>query len=178
MSHQEWEKSPFGCRLRVIIHRLRRNSPASLDWEIERGFLLTVLDENLFELILRPRDSTKSPTTLPLLDEAPALGVDRFLIWQKAPRDEEGWEAFSSQLRARTGLTAGLILSSDVEHTKALRSYRRRRAIWHGIDTPVLQIFQNTPTASFFTVEKNLFFLGRIGRRLNRLAGLRRLLPW
>ena len=50
--------------------------------------------------------------------------------------------------------------------------------MWAKLEQPVLQVFQNIPEADYFSVEKSLFQLGRVGRRLLRLGKYRRLLPW
>lgn len=180
MSHQEWGKCPFGCRLKLIVHRLRRDSSEQpFDWEIERGFHLTVVKENIFELHLRPRSQTEGQDTLALLNPGQDIpGADRFLIWQKSSLDNSGWQDFTSHLGADSGFTAGLILSSMTEYSGTLRSYFGRRATWKGVDCSVFHLFADFPPSSFFTVEKNLFFLGRAGRRAHRLARLRRFLPW
>lgn len=171
----ELERGPFGQRLSLLVHRLPRSTPRELDWELERGFHLQILAESLFELNLRPRGAS-SATSLPLLEPA-ATGVSKLLIWQRSPRDED-WPAFTSYLTAGTPWQGALILSRSDERGSALSSLLARRTHSKGAPCAVLQVFQDSPPATFFTVEKNLFVLGRVGRRLERYAALRRLLPW
>ena len=171
----ELERGPFGQRLSLLVHRLPRATPSPLDWELERGFHLQILSESLFALSLRPREATTA-TTLPLL-EPEAAGVSRLLIWHRGPEDEE-WEAFASHLRSEVEWQGALILSHSDERGQAWTRLGRRRVHSQGALCPVVQVFQDAPPVTFFSVEKNLFVLGRVARRLDRYARLRRLLPW
>jgi hypothetical protein len=172
----ELERGPFGRRLSLLVHRLPRKADGDWDWEIERGFHLEVLGESFFELNLRPRTHSASEVTLPILQSS-AAGVSKLLVWQKRLQDEQGWAEFAEALSQKPW-RAGLILCNSAERRSAMSSYFSRRAYWAGLSFPVVQIFQDSPTATFFTVEKNLFALGRIGRRMERYAGWRRWLPW
>lgn len=170
------ESSPFGRKLSLLIHRLPRpSSDSDWDWELERGFHLQVLSEDLFALSLRPREDSERPS-LPLLMDASQSASGRLLVWQKAAK-AENWDAFSAALSSRSW-QAGLILSANHERGQALSSYLRRRSCWKGLSCPVIEVFQDSPPATFFTVEKNLFVLGRVGRRMRRYARLRGWLPW
>lgn len=175
MSGDELERGPFGQRLHLLIHRMPRTGPTDLDWELERGFHLQVLAESMFELNLR-RAGGPAETALPLKGEAGA-GLDKLLVWQKAPADSD-WEAFGRLLKGGKPWQAALILSPSAQRGTALSSYLKPRAHTRGASCPVVEIFQDSPAASFFTVEKNLFVLGRVGRRLQRYASARRWLPW
>jgi hypothetical protein len=172
---QAWERGPFGQRLSILLHRLPRAITAPLDWELERGFHLRLLSDALFELSLRPRGPTDS-ATLPLL-KPDVSGVCRLLIWHKDPQDER-WQAFSEQLTSPTAWQGALILSPSQQRRTAWASWARRRRASVGAACPVVELFQDSPPATFFTVEKNLFVLGRVGRRVERYARFRRLWPW
>ena len=173
MSGEELERGPFGQRLSLLVHRFPRVAASTLDWELERGFHLQVLAESMFELNLRRAGAVSTP--LPLLG-GPAE-VDRLLVWQKSPKDGD-WQSFSTLLRSGQPWQAALILSPIAQRGSALSSYFSPRTHTAGAPCPVVEVFQETPAAAFFTVEKNLFALGRVGRRLQRYAGMRRLLPW
>lgn len=175
MAGDELERGPFGQRLRLLIHRMPRRESADLDWELERGFHLQVLADSIFELNLR-RSGAPADIALPLTGAA-SDGLDTLLIWQKSPADND-WEGFSRWLRGGKPWRAALILSPSSQHGAALSSYLGPRSHTKGAPCPVVEVFQDSPPASFFTVEKNLFVLGRVGRRLQRYAGLRRWLPW
>lgn len=174
MSRDDLERGPFGQSLSLLLHKLPRGA-GPFDWELERGFHLAILSEDLFELNLRPRGLSAETAALPW-DAGP--GVSRLLVWQKRPEDEAGWELFAGQLQAGKTWQAALILSPTSERNGALSSFLSRRVHWKGAPCAVVQVFQDSPPASFFTVEKNLFMLGRLGRRLERYTGLRRWLPW
>jgi hypothetical protein len=176
VSQDELERSPFGRRVALLVHRLPRSLPAELDWELERGYHLQVLSESFLELNLRPREPEQAP--LPLLGGTASPGLSKLLIWQKQPKDQDGWAELSSLLCSGQGWQAGLILSRSSERGAAVSSFMSRRKHWTGVPCAVVQVFQDSPPASFFSVEKNLFVLGRVGRRLERLAALRRWMPW
>jgi hypothetical protein len=175
----QFECGPFGRNLSLLVHRLPRRSGADWDWELERGFHLEVLSDSLFELNLRPRArSADGVATLPILSSSHSTGLSKLLVWQKCAQDEDGWVEFAQTLAADKPWQAGLILSASAERGPAVSSYLKRRAHWSGLNCPVVQIFQDSPAPAFFTVEKNLFSLGRVGRRMERYAGVRRWLPW
>ena len=173
MAADELERGPFGQRLSLLVHRFPRVVASTLDWELERGFHLRVLAESMFELNLRRTGATDTP--LPLFGE-PAQ-VDKLLVWQKSPKDGD-WLTFSNLLKSGQPWQAALILCPSAQRGSSLSSYFSLRTHTVGAPCPVVEVFQETPTATFFTVEKNLFALGRVGRRLQRYAGMRRLLPW
>lgn len=173
---EELERGPFGQALSLWLHRFPRNSGEDWDWELDRGFHLQVLDESLFELNLRPRDFT-SRKTLTLLPNASLEGQSRFLVWQRSTSDHN-WSEFATRLKSSEGWRAGLILSHLNQRGAIICGHLRLHRHWAGVDFPVVHLFQRTPPAEdFFTVEKNLFVLGRVGRRLQRYAKFRRLLP-
>lgn len=174
---QELERAPFGQALALWLHRFPRNCGKDWDWELERGFHLQLLGPSLFELNLRPRESSGCQT-LRLLPGASSLGVTRLLVWHKAASDDD-WSAFAKLLQEAQSWRAGLILSHFQQRGGVLREHLGRRALWASIGCPVVHIFQRTPPVEdYFTVEKNLFCLGRVGRRLERYARWRRRLPW
>jgi hypothetical protein len=167
------EREPFGRRLGLRLHHLPRSTGEGWDWDLDRGFHLEVLSESLFELNLRPRGQDAG--ALPIPRNALPPGVTRILLWQKAPGDE-GWAEFSSALSSGDGWRAGLVLSRWSERPWLPFCWRHRH-LWSELRCPVVQLYQDTPAASFFTVEKNLFCLGRVGRRLERYSRWRSLLP-
>ena len=174
---QELNKSPFGRELHVITHRLPRACKAGADWELERGFYLEVVGEDLFEFTLAAR----SPQTnsLPLWADANTEGQERFLIWH-SPRNykPEEFETFATALNERPQVAIGLILSHSSRRGQALLDFPKYRRVWRSVNQPVLQIFQDYPPKTYFAVEKSLFDLGRVGRRLKKLSKIRRLMPW
>ena len=174
---QELERAPFGQALALWLHRFPRECGSDWDWELERGFHLQILGPSFFELNLRPRESSEHPS-LSLLPDASSLGVTRLLLWHKAISDDD-WSGFAELLAEKSRWRAGLILSHFQQRGPVLREHLGRRALWACLDCPVVQIFGRTPPADdYFTVEKNLFCLGRVGRRLERYARWRRRLPW
>lgn len=168
--------SPFGRSLHLLTHRLPKGRKAGEDWELERGFRLEIEKENLFEFILASRDKTANP--LNLADKAASRGECRFLIWH-CPHNynPEKFEQFADLLSERPDLEAGLILSSVSERISAFVDFLKYREVWQKVEVPVIQIFQAFPGPHFFSVEKTLFDLPRVGFRLQRLAKLRRLFP-
>ena len=176
---KEWNRSPFGRTLYTLAHRLPRDCKAGLDWRLERGFHLCLLDHDFFEFTLAADPIPKSATSLPILPDPQGQGQERFLIWHcPGTYQSERLATFSALLSERKDLTVGLILSQTKERGRALLDYPTNRSLWRSVHLPVLQVFQNYPEASYFTVEKNLFDLGRMGRRLAKLSRLRRLMPW
>ena len=175
---QELNRAPFGRDLHILAHRLPRSCKLGHDWELERGFQLSVLSDEHFEFILAPRDmKLGSPPSL--LSREFQEQEERFLIWHAAGSyDSSRLEEFRDLLAARPEVPIGLILSRSDERTRALADYPRYRGLWAKLEQPVLQVFQNIPEADYFSVEKSLFQLGRVGRRLLRLGKYRRLLPW
>lgn len=172
------ERAPFGRALRVWIHRFPKGASRdwNWDWEIERGFHLEILGPSMFELNLRPRAS-RAGRSLAFLPDAVVSDLTRLLVWHKAPEDRE-WQEFANLLSHGKGYSAGLILSHLEQYTQTLRNHFRCRHYWRTTPYPVVELFQATPSAKrYFTVEKNLFSLGRVGRRLQRYAKIRRLLP-
>ena len=171
------ERGPFGQALSFWVHRFPRNSGHDWDWDIDRGFHLQVLSPSFFELNLRPRDPSPSPT-LCVLPGASTLGVTRLLIWNKSPQDND-WHDFADLLKNSGPWRAGLILGNTCDRAGVIRKHLERRCLWARIEVPVVHIFQNSPRSeSYFTVEKNLFLLARAGRRLKRYSKWRRLFPW
>lgn len=167
------EREPFGRCLSVLLHHFPRSVGPSWDWDLERGFHLEILSESLFELNLRPRGADAG--ALPIPRAALPSGVTRLLLWQKEPGDD-GWDEFAALLASGSEWRAGLVLSRWSERSLLPFSFRYR-SLWQKLDCPVVQLFQDTPSAAFFTVEKNLFSLGRLGRRLERYARWRNMLP-
>lgn len=171
------ERGPFGQALSLWLHRFPRNAGSDWDWELDRGFHLQVLGPSLFELNLCPRQSNGEAPTLSFLPGYRDQGATRLLIWQKAQDDEQGWELLSQALTQASHPRAGLILSRTSEQKGRLREHLGRRHLWKSIECPVVEIFQDTPASNFFTVEKSLFVLGRVARRLQRYSKVRQLLP-
>lgn len=175
---QELNRAPFGRDLHILAHRLPRSCKLGRDWELERGFQISVLGEEYFEFILGPREM-KQGTPPSLVSRDFQDDEERFLIWHVPGRYDPGkLEEFRDMLAARPDIHIGLILSRSDERTRALTDYPRYRAMWSKLEQPVLQVFQKIPEAQYFSVEKSLFQLGRVGRRLIRLGKYRRLLPW
>ena len=175
---QELNRAPFGRDLHILAHRLPRSCKLGRDWELERGFQISVLSGKHFEFILGPREMKQgaAPSLISgdLQDEE-----ERFLIWQAAGSyDSSRLEEFRDMLAARPDIHIGLILSRSDERHRALVEYPKYRKMWSKLEQPVLQVFQSIPDAHYFAVEKSLFQLGRMGRRLIRLGKYRRLLPW
>ena len=163
MDVEELNKSPFGRSLHVLAHRLPRSSREGQDWELERGFQLEVLGENTFHLTLASREDSGRQ--------------DRFVIWHCPGRYQpEKFQNFADLLKERDGI--GIILSQTAERTRAVLDYPKYRGLWKQASQPVIQVFQDFPDSRFFTVEKTLFNLGRVGRRVVKMGRIRRLLPW
>lgn len=175
---EELDKSPWGRRLHLLVHRLPRDSKDGADWELERGFHVQVVGADLFEIVLRPRGEAGSKTP-GLLSDADGEGQVRFLLWHAplAYRSERLGE-FAEKLKSEYPAHVGLILSHLSERNRAFRDFVVQRRLWKEIHHPVLQIFQAYPNSDFFSLEKSLFDLGRVGRRLQKLTRLRRFLPW
>ncbi len=173
-------KSPFGRRLHILTHRLPRDCRAGSDWELDRGFHLGVLDDNLLEFTLNSRDQGQNGPTLPLLTQnATVHGQDRFLVWNCPGRYQpERFAHFAKELQERSDLQIGIILSQTSERSQVLLDFPKYRRVWKRTNKPVLHVFQDFPESGYFSVEKSLFDLGRIGRRLLKLSKIRRLLPW
>ena len=175
----ELNDSPFGRDLAVLAHRLPRSSKHGLDWELERGFHLSVLGSDFLEFTLASRMEKSENPSLPLIQTSDNQGQDSFLIWHcPGLYTPERFQEFADLAKEKSHMNCALILSHTSEHRRALMDYPSYRHLWKAVDKPVLQVFQDFPTASYFTVEKNLFDLGRIGRRLSRLGKIRRLMPW
>lgn len=172
------EYGPFGRRLRLLIHHLPKTPPNRFHWEIERGFHLQVLSSDLFELRLRPQSGPHQQGESPLFNPSVAPSSSgRLLLWQK-PEQDATWEEFSQALVSSQPWEAALILDNTTQYLKAAGSLIQKPSGWQKPNCPVIGVFQDSPPSTFFTVEKNLFVLGRVGRRLERYAKLRRLLPW
>lgn len=176
--HREWDRCPWGRKLHLLTYRLPPRNHDGADWELERGFHLQVVGADLFELSLKAREESEAPT-LSLLEGATLEGQDRFLILH-CPHayHRERLHSFAESLQAQFPHHVGLILSHSSERFQSLIEYRHHRSNWKNLTRPVIQVFQDYPEADFFSVEKSLFDLGRIGRRLQKLTKLRRLLPW
>lgn len=169
-------KSPFGRSLNLLAHRLPRNSKDGQDWELERGFHLSVLGEETFSLTLAGRQIGEG-LTLSLCTDEQDTALETFVIWHCPGKYRPGgFEEFAELVKERNSV--GLILSQTSERTKATLDYPKYRGVWKNVTTPVIQVFQDIPDARYFTVEKCLFSLGRIGRRVRKLGRMRRLLPW
>ena len=176
MDLEELNDSPFGRSLHVVAHRLPRGCRQGQDWEIERGFHLEVLGEDTFRLTLAARDGSPE-SGLSLLSAPDTTGQDQFLIWHCPGKYRpDKFQDFAQLLSGHSGV--GLILSQCDERARALLDYPKYRGLWKQAEQPVLQVFQDLPDSRFFTVEKCLFNLGRIGRRLVKMGRLRRLMPW
>ena len=175
----ELNDSPFGRNLAILAHRLPRSSKQGLDWELERGFHLSVLGSDFLEFTLASRGEKSEKPCLPLMEGFDNQGQDSFLIWHcPGLYTPDRFQEFADLAKENSHLSCALILSHTSEHRRALLDYPSYRGLWKTVEQPVLQVFQDFPTPSYFTVEKNLFDLGRIGRRLNRLGKIRRLMPW
>jgi hypothetical protein len=176
---EDLNRSPYGRALHVLTHRLPRGCKAGRDWGLDRGFHLEVLDEDLFLFTLAGRDTPPLQGALPLLAGHNAEDQERFLIWHCPGRySPEKLLAFADRLGRHPECQVGLILSHRCERAQAFLDFPKYRQVWRSVNKPVLQAFQDFPTNGFFTVEKNLFDLGRIGRRLVRFGRWRRLMPW
>lgn len=175
---EELNKSPWGRELHVLAHRLPRSCKRGHDWELERGFHLEIVGDSLFRFVLRARSEDATPT-LPLFPESDSAGQEKFLIWH-CPGRYQGTEltGFAEQLRSQYTGHVGLILTQCRERHPAMLDFAKYRGVWNEVAEPVVQVFQNVPDANYFAVEKSLFDLGRVGRRLLRLGKIRRLLPW
>ncbi len=172
----DFSKSPFGRSLRLLAHRLPRKSKEGQDWELERGFHLSVLGEETFSLTLAGRQSGEK-LTLSLCTDTRDAELENFVIWHCPGKYRpERFEEFAELVREQDSI--GLILSQTSEHTRATLDYPKYRGVWREVTTPVIQVFQDIPDARYFTVEKCLFSLGRIGRRVRKLGRIRRLMPW
>lgn len=173
----ELNKSPFGRELHLLTHRLPRSCKLGEDWELERGFHLQVVGKDLFELTLAARSSKIK--SLPLWPDSNTHGQERFLVWH-CPGDyaPESFADYIAQLKLSEQIQVGLILSHSKERPKAVLDFPKYRNLWNSVEQPVLQIFQDFPPKSYFSVESSLFELGRVGRRLLKLSKWRRLMPW
>jgi hypothetical protein len=175
---KDLSESPFGRSLHLLTHRLPRKCRAGNDWDLDRGFHLEVLGSDILQFTLRARAESEA-STVPLLPGAEEAGQDRFLIWHCPGAYQPGrFGEFADQLRSRQTANIGLILSQTDERTQAMLDYPKYRGVWKGLEQPVVQVFQDFPNVEYFTAEKSLFALGRIGRRLLKLSKMRRLLPW
>lgn len=173
------EDSPFGRELHLLAHRLPRRCKLGGDWEIERGFHLEVLAEDRFQLTLAARNRSGQSESLPFRPGTDQTGRQSFLVWHCPGRYNcSRFEEFAGTLVEHPEVEVGLILSHTSERAQALLDYPKFRGLWRGVEQPVLQVFCDFPDSSYFTVERNLFHLGRIGRRLIRLGKWRRLMPW
>ena len=115
--------------------------------------------------------------TLSLCTDEQDTALETFVIWHCPGKYRPGgFEEFAELVKERNSV--GLILSQTSERTKATLDYPKYRGVWKNVTTPVIQVFQDIPDARYFTVEKCLFSLGRIGRRVRKLGRMRRLLPW
>lgn len=175
---EEWNKSPWGRTLHLLAHRLPRHCQDGADWELERGFHLQVVGADLFALTLRARQEPAGPT-LPLSPSANREGQERFLVWHcPGMYRSERLAEFAEMLASRYPDHIGLILSHTRDRQRALLDFATHRLHWSRLERPVIQVFQNYPPSRFFAVEKSLFDLGRVGRRLRKLSKIRRLMPW
>lgn len=175
---EEWNKSPWGRSLHLLAHRLPRQCKDGTDWELERGFHLQVVGADFFALTLRAREETAGPT-LPLLDSAKSAGQERFLIWHCPGKyRSDRLSEFAETLACKYPDHIGLILSHTRDRQRALLDFATHRLLWNKLQRPVIQVFQDYPSTRFFAVEKSLFDLGRVGRRLRKLSKIRRLMPW
>ena len=173
---QDLNKSPFGRSLHLLAHRLPRKSKDGQDWELERGFHLNVLGEDTFSLTLAGRRRGEG-LTLSLCTDSKDATLEQFVIWHCPGRYRpDRYEEFAELVREHDSI--GLILSQTSERTRATLDYPKYRGVWREVTTPVIQVFQDIPDARYFTVEKCLFSLGRIGRRVRKLGRMRRLMPW
>ena len=169
-------KNPFGRSLHMLAHRLPRSSKDGLDWELERGFHLSVLGEDTFLLTLAARESGEE-LTLSLCTDKPNPHLTKFVIWHcPGSYQPERFEEFAELVNEEGGV--GLILSQTSERARATLDYPKYRGLWKHVQRPVIQVFQELPDSRYFTVEKCLFSLGRIGRRVRKMGRLRRLMPW
>ncbi len=173
MSAVDLCKSPFGRSLSLLLLHLPKRASIEGDWALERGFHLQLLSSELF--VLRLADETKNSEIFP--EEQPD-GSTRFLLWQ-LPDDQslKQLPQFLHTLRESSPWEAALILGHIRDSKSALWREIRRGGALRGLGFPVVGVHQDRPPSDFFTVEKNLFHLGRIGRRLRRYAKLRNLLP-
>lgn len=174
----EWEVSPFGRSLTVLPLRLPPGSRADYSWGLERGFHLEVIDEEIFALTLGPIGGTFE-IEVPLHGHSDPSGVERLLLWHSPKRYRQAeLQRFADLLRYRKNREIGVILSPTDERWRGLFGMIFNRSPWRGLERPVIHVFQDFPDHSFFSLEKNLAELGRIGRHLTKFARWRRLLPW
>lgn len=152
-------------------------------WEIDRrGFRLRVLGPDLLALTLG-KPGPKPPGGV--LSRAPGPGEETLLI-VPAPKGPptEALEAARRIPQEEGWSPACLLVLSDREQLTSYSRARRdlgralRRAAF-----PAAWVLDQSPQVDFrglpyFTVERSLRQLGRVGRRLERWARWRRLWPW
>lgn len=178
MPERSLQGAPFGRRLGLLIYRLPRQAPAKFCWELEQGFHLQVLSGDLFELHLRSASGSTEPLALPILggDEA-ARPPSKLLLWQRPQTEQSNWQEFDEALASCGPWQAAVILSHTRSRLAALTRYPSLQRRFRHAGCPVVELFQDAAPETFFTVEKNLFVLGRVGRRLERYLRWRGRLP-
>lgn len=151
-------------------------------WEIQRGFRLRVVSPEVLVLTLgAPRD--KAPGQA--LQAAPGTGEESFLVLPAPLGASAEALALARRLPAEEGWRPAclLVLSDRLQLASYGGARRDLRAGLRGADFAAAWILDEMPTVDFrglpyFTVERSLRQLGRIGRRLARWAKYRRLLPF
>lgn len=151
-------------KLAILGHPRRHPGPHA-PWELHRGYRLRVLGPDLLVLFLNPGGEVLSPTPQPgeeallllFVPEGPEPGA---LEQACALCREEGWEP-----------DCLLVLSDPAQ-------LRRRPTGKVPREILAVQVLQPLPPPGFFSTEKVLYQLGRIGSRLRRRCRWRRYLPW
>lgn len=180
MKHPRFERTERRDPLRVVPLLLPRawRGPAE-PWEIQRGYRLRVVDPATVVLTLGALDKSGPPTTL---SHASGPGEESLVVLV-APTGPTRKGVQSARELAVADRSCLLILS-DRRQVQSYGEVRREigQAL-RGGDFPAAWILDDMPQVDFrglpyFTVERSLRQLGRVGRRLKRWAGYRRLIPW
>lgn len=183
MSHP---RSPHPERrdpLRVVPLLLPRSWRGPVHpWEIQRGFRMRVLGDALAVLTLGAPDKSGPATTL---QHAPGPGEESLVVVLAPSGPSPEVLQAARELPAREGWRpACLLILSDRRQLPSYRATRHEigRAL-RGGDFPAAWVLDDMPEVDFrglpfFSVERSLRQLARVGRRLGRWAGYRRLIPW
>ncbi len=184
MSHPRLEQAGRRDSLRVVPLGLPRSwKGPQAPWEIDqRGYRLRVLGPELVCLTLGA-PGPRSPGGA--LSRSPGPGEEALLIVPAPSGPAAETLAQARELPGQEGWApACLLVLSDRRQLPSYSHTRRDlgRAL-RGSGFPAAWILDDLPQVEFrgqpyFTVERSLRQLGRIGRRLARWAKYRRLLPW
>ena len=184
MSHPRQAPAERRDPLRVVPLSLPRSwkGPEG-PWEIDRrGYRLKVLGPELVALFLGAPEA-KEPGRA--LATSPTRGEEALLV-VPAPRgpSAETLEALRKVPQEEGWTPSCLLVLSDRSQLASYRATRRSLGqALRGAGFPAAWVLDESPSVDFrglpyFTVERSLRQLGRIGRRLARWARYRRLLPW